>query len=108
MLRQSRTAVSAALALALLACGGNDDNSDAKGQTSLEVYAELQQSGVGGISQMPDGRRSGADHCRDGQPQVRADAGALDAEIAVRAVRDDLDAGSAIGTDRDEVRRLAA
>ena len=56
MFRQSRTAIATALALALLACGGNDDDSADKGQKSLEVYAELQQSGVGGISQMPDGQ----------------------------------------------------
>ena len=39
------------------ACGGNDDDpSAAKGQVSLEVYAEVQQAGIGGITQMPDGQ----------------------------------------------------
>ncbi|MES2948732.1 MAG: L-dopachrome tautomerase-related protein [Pseudomonadota bacterium] len=49
------TAVAAlACAIATTACGGGSSN--AKGQASLEVYAELQQAGIGGISQMPDGQ----------------------------------------------------
>jgi hypothetical protein len=36
------------------ACGGG--GAAATGQTSLEVYAELQQAGIGGITQMPDGQ----------------------------------------------------
>ena len=56
MLRQSRFAIAVALSLTLLACGGKDDDANKTGQTSLEVVAELQQSGVGGISQMPDGQ----------------------------------------------------
>ena len=53
-------AVAAALAVAttLSAChrGGDDDQSSQKGQESLEVYAELTQSGIAAISQMPDGQ----------------------------------------------------
>ena len=54
-------ATTAAVLIAALAaasaCGGNDDDpSAAKGQGSLEVYAELQQAGIGGITQMPDGQ----------------------------------------------------
>jgi sugar lactone lactonase YvrE len=36
------------------ACGGG--GAAAMGQASLEVYAELQQAGIGGITQMPDGQ----------------------------------------------------
>jgi sugar lactone lactonase YvrE len=55
---KAMTAVSATLvvAAALAACGGDDDSAPAKGQASLEVYAELQQAGIGGITQMPDGQ----------------------------------------------------
>ena len=61
---RSRTfsiATTAAVLLAAVAvasaCGGNDDDpSAAKGQGSLEVYAEVQQAGIGGITQMPDGQ----------------------------------------------------
>lgn len=52
---QSKFAAVAGLATAVAAaCGGG--GTDAKGQASLEVYAELQQAGIGGISQMPDGQ----------------------------------------------------
>lgn len=51
---RSRT-VALGLAAALVAgCGGSDDANAA--QASLEVFAELPTSGVGGITQMPDGR----------------------------------------------------
>src|SRR6187397_2187131 len=55
--RKLSIATTAAVLVAALAsaCGGNDDDaSAAKGQGSLEVYAELQQAGIGGITQMPD------------------------------------------------------
>jgi hypothetical protein len=43
-------------AAALLACGGSDDAvAAATGQASLEVHAQLDAGGVGGITQMPDG-----------------------------------------------------
>jgi len=51
-------AAAAALAFAttLSACsGGGDDQSSRKGQDSLEVYAELTQSGIAAITQMQDG-----------------------------------------------------
>ncbi|MDB5857293.1 MAG: hypothetical protein JWQ76_982 [Ramlibacter sp.] len=45
----------AVLAAALAtACGGG--GAAPTGQASLEVYAELQQAGIGGITQMPDGQ----------------------------------------------------
>src|SRR6476620_1730991 len=45
-------------AAALNACGGSDDSTaaDPKGQASLEVYAELTQSGIAAITQMPSGQ----------------------------------------------------
>ena len=45
-------------AAALLACGGSDDATAAAptGQASIEVHAQLDAGGVGGITQMPDGR----------------------------------------------------
>jgi len=48
-------AVAAAIATATTfsACGGGDDNQ--KGQASLEVYAELAQSGIAAITQMQNG-----------------------------------------------------
>jgi hypothetical protein len=52
---KSRFAAVAVLTAAVAtACG--HDSADPKGQASLEVYAELQQAGIGGISQMPDGQ----------------------------------------------------
>jgi sugar lactone lactonase YvrE len=46
-----------AAAAFLAACGGGGGGLDAQAaQASLEVYAELESSGVGGITQMPDGR----------------------------------------------------
>ena len=52
-------AAALAVAATLGACGGSDDDTPApaaKGQGTLEVYAELQQAGIGGITQMPDGQ----------------------------------------------------
>src|SRR4029077_20875792 len=45
------------VATALSACGGGGDGGDqsSKGQDSLEVYAELTQSGIAAITQMQDG-----------------------------------------------------
>ena len=45
-------------AAALNACGGGDDPAatDQKGQASLEVYAELTQSGIAAITQTPSGQ----------------------------------------------------
>ena len=45
----------------LSACGGDDDDqsspaSPVKGQASLEVYAELTQSGIAAITQMQNGQ----------------------------------------------------
>ena len=53
-----RIALSACAVPALLfGCGGDDDAAQpATGQSSLEVYAQLDASGVGGITQLPDGR----------------------------------------------------
>ena len=53
------TAVAAlACTITTTACGGSSGggSSNPKGQASLEVYAELQQAGIGGITQMPDGQ----------------------------------------------------
>ena len=41
---------------AFSACGGGDDSSPAKGQATLEVYAELTQSGIAAITQMQNGQ----------------------------------------------------
>ena len=43
-------------ATAIAACGSGSDAPPATGQGTLEVYAELEQAGIGGISQMPDGQ----------------------------------------------------
>ena len=52
---KSRFAAVAVLAAAVAAaCGGGEAASG--GQGTLEVYAELQQAGIGGITQMPDGQ----------------------------------------------------
>jgi len=52
--------VALTLAMALSACGGGDDQNGqanlVKGQGSLEVYAELTQSGIAAISQMQNGQ----------------------------------------------------
>jgi sugar lactone lactonase YvrE len=48
-------AAMAVLAIAVVSAYGGG-GADAKGQASLEVYAELQQAGIGGISQMPNGQ----------------------------------------------------
>ena len=50
-----------AMAAAFSACGGGDDPAPApppppKGQASLEVYAELEQSGIAAITQMQSGQ----------------------------------------------------
>ena len=56
-------AAAAALTFAttLIACGGDGDDqssqaSPVKGQASLEVYAELTQSGIAAITQMQNGQ----------------------------------------------------
>jgi hypothetical protein len=49
------TAAALALATTLSACGGSDDSNDRKGQGTLEVYAELTQSGIAAITQKQDG-----------------------------------------------------
>jgi len=53
-----RIALSAcAVPVLLFGCGGDDDAAQpATGQSSLEVYAQLDAGGVGGITQLPDGR----------------------------------------------------
>jgi hypothetical protein len=48
------TAAALALATTFSACGGSSD--DQKGQGSLEVYAELTQSGIAAITQMQNGQ----------------------------------------------------
>jgi hypothetical protein len=51
------TALTVAIAAAISACGGGGDSGpSAKGQGSLEVYAELTQSGIAAISQMQNGQ----------------------------------------------------
>jgi len=51
------TAVAAATAAAISACGGGGDSPpSAKGQATLEVYAELTQSGIAAITQMQNGK----------------------------------------------------
>ena len=55
--RVLRFALLAIASVALAGCGGGGGGGEpAKGQASLEVYAELQQSGIAAISQMPDGQ----------------------------------------------------
>ena len=50
-------ALAAGMAAPLGACGGSSGGDAAqKGQASLEVYAELTQSGIAAITQMQDGR----------------------------------------------------
>jgi sugar lactone lactonase YvrE len=49
------TAAALLASVFLLGCDGGGD-SDPSGQSSLEVYAQLDQSGVGGITQMPNGQ----------------------------------------------------
>lgn len=48
-----------AIPVLMFGCGGDDQAATptpATGQSSLEVYAQLDAGGVGGITQMPDGR----------------------------------------------------
>jgi Major royal jelly protein len=57
--KRARYAAAAVVALAagvFGACGGGDDDGDERGQGSLEVYAELQQSGIAAITQKQDGQ----------------------------------------------------
>ena len=52
----SVAAIAAAMTAPLGACGGDGGDGGQKGQASLEVYAELTQSGIAAITQTPDGR----------------------------------------------------
>jgi hypothetical protein len=56
--RVLRFALSAIASVALAGCGGGGGGGGepAKGQASIEVYAELQQSGIAAITQMQDGQ----------------------------------------------------
>jgi hypothetical protein len=55
--RVQRFALLAIASVALAGCGGGGGGGEpAKGQASLEVYAELQQSGIAAITQMADGQ----------------------------------------------------
>lgn len=56
--KRARYAAAAVVALAgvFSACGGGGGDDDKRGQGSLEVYAELQQSGIAAITQMQNGQ----------------------------------------------------